>query len=308
MENNQSPKYRILAVDDEQDVVLFVKSTLGDQYEVITSNDPREALLKFQDCEPDLVLLDVMMPGMSGYDVCQAIRKIAGNSLPVIMLSALDTVDDHKSGYREGATYYLTKPISPERLLRNIEVQLAPLGKPRVKKMTLEQIKEKRYWMEPYSCPQENEVESANAQPARPRLLIVDDNDDVLRLMKALFDKDYELLVASDGVDALRKITAYEPDMMIVDIMLTRINGLQICSAIRKLEQFINTPILFYTTKDEPLVHDMAESYKAKILKKDSSYKELDKMVRDMISQSPSLKTQKRVAYSRISEMDRGVI
>jgi DNA-binding response OmpR family regulator len=308
-------RYRILAVDDDQDVLDFVKESVGDKYEVITSMDGPEALVKFKECEPDLVLLDIMMPGMSGYEVCQEMRKVPGKKeVPVIMLSALDTVEDHKAGYREGATFYLTKPIPPERLIRNIEVQLVTAGPPKPKKLSIEQITARRYWKE---TPQTGHVlpkeENEKSKPApavstkNGRIIAVDDDDDIIRIMALLFEKDYEFLGAKDGLDALRKIHAYEPDLVIIDVMIPKVNGFQVCSAIRKIDRYVNLPIVFLTGKDDPKIREMAESLNSCFILKPCNYQELLKIVQKLIEKSQYRNHPKKVAYDQIKPADRGL-
>lgn len=97
-----STKYRILSVDDDTDILTFFEMVLTDKYEVVTSSKGKEALTKCKECEPDLVMLDVMMPDMSGFEVCQEIRRMPGlENLPIIMLSGLASPKDQKSGYKE---------------------------------------------------------------------------------------------------------------------------------------------------------------------------------------------------------------
>ncbi len=310
-------RYRILAVDDDQDVLDFVKESVGDKYEVVTSLDGPEALVKFRECEPDLILLDVMMPGMSGYEVCQEIRKIPGKkNVPVIMLSALDSVEDHKAGYREGATFYLTKPIPPERLIRNIEVQLVTAGPPKPKKLSFEQIIARRFWKDmPQNGPSSHKEKDTKPQdkPAavistkNGRILAVDDDEDILRIMTLLFEKEYEFLAAKDGLDALRKIHAYEPDLVVIDIMIPKVNGFQVCSAIRKIDRYVHLPVVFLTGKDDPKIREMAESFNSCFMLKPCNYQDLFKNVEKLMEKSPTLKLPKKVAYDQIKPEDKGV-
>ena len=107
---------RVLLIDDDIDSlrlnrIIFVKA--GAQ--VITANDGLEGISKLNSHRPDLVVLDVMMPGGSGYEVCKQIRKIS--SVPVIMLTALGQEQNELDGLDAGADDYLSKPYNPEILL-----------------------------------------------------------------------------------------------------------------------------------------------------------------------------------------------
>jgi adenylate cyclase len=113
---------RILAVDDnKQNLVLVEKALTNAHYEVLTAQDGTSALSVIDSAAPDLVLLDVMMPGMSGYEVCQRIRaNEATRLLPVVMLTALSDVADRVHGIEAGADDFLSKPFNREELLTRV--------------------------------------------------------------------------------------------------------------------------------------------------------------------------------------------
>jgi DNA-binding response OmpR family regulator len=116
-----APPAKILVVDDTpQNVKLLADLLTVKGYRVVTAASGTEALAKLQTERPDLVLLDVVMPGMSGYEVCQRIRADAGTGiLPVVMVTALDPSSERIKGLEAGADDFLTKPINlPELLAR----------------------------------------------------------------------------------------------------------------------------------------------------------------------------------------------
>ncbi len=110
---------KILAVDDEKHIVRLVQVNLERAgYEVVTANDGKEALQKVQDENPDLVVLDVMMPYMDGFEVLQNLRRNpATRDIPVIMLTAKAQDADVFKGWQSGVDCYLTKPFNPMELL-----------------------------------------------------------------------------------------------------------------------------------------------------------------------------------------------
>jgi class 3 adenylate cyclase len=112
-----------LAVDDNQQNLDILRKTLTTaMYEVITATDGSTALSLIDTASPDLVLLDVMMPGMSGYEVCQRIRaNEAVHLLPVVMLTALSDVADRIRGIEAGADEFLSKPFNREELLTRVK-------------------------------------------------------------------------------------------------------------------------------------------------------------------------------------------
>jgi len=115
-------KKRILAVDDEKLIVLAIKANLVlEGYEVIEAYDGVEALQKIEEEKPDLVILDVMMPEMNGWEVLTRIRENPETAnLPVVMLTALAQDRDVEEGTLRGADVYLTKPFEPEDLVLTV--------------------------------------------------------------------------------------------------------------------------------------------------------------------------------------------
>ncbi len=113
-------KCRLLVVDDEIRIQNFIRSnlrTLG--YEVVTASNGLEALKQFHASQPDLALLDVVMPGMDGIAVLKEIRGFS--TVPVIFLSAKGSVRDKITGLEMGADDYISKPFNPEELVSRIE-------------------------------------------------------------------------------------------------------------------------------------------------------------------------------------------
>jgi len=119
--NNRLP--RILAVDDSTTNLRLVEKVLSSEnYECLTSTDGLAALELIEDEAPDLVLLDVKMPGLTGYEVCQKIRSNEETQLlPVIMLTALDEVSDKIKGIEAGADDFLCKPFNPNEILSRVK-------------------------------------------------------------------------------------------------------------------------------------------------------------------------------------------
>ncbi len=118
--------YNILIVDDEPVNLQLLRNHLSLQnYAVTQAVNGDEALAAIKEQQFDLVLLDVMMPKMSGYEVCRRLREQhPANELPVVMLTAKNQINDLVAGFKAGANDYLTKPFSKEELLARIETQL----------------------------------------------------------------------------------------------------------------------------------------------------------------------------------------
>jgi two-component system alkaline phosphatase synthesis response regulator PhoP len=116
---------KILLVDDEPDIVEFLKYNLErENFNVIESFSGEEALRMLKE-KPDLILLDIMMPGMNGYEVC---RKIKENNqfkeIPVVFLTALSQENDEIKGLEAGGSDFIKKPISPPKLIARVKANL----------------------------------------------------------------------------------------------------------------------------------------------------------------------------------------
>ena len=119
-------KGRILVVDDEIYIVHILDFSLGmEGYEVLTALDGEQALEKARLEHPDLIVLDIMMPKLDGYETCKMLKSEAGTKdIPVILLSAKGRNVDQKIGFEVGADDYITKPFSPRKLVERINALL----------------------------------------------------------------------------------------------------------------------------------------------------------------------------------------
>jgi two-component system alkaline phosphatase synthesis response regulator PhoP len=115
-------KGRILVVDDEIYIVHILDFSLGmEGYEVLTALDGEQALERLKSDKPDLIVLDIMMPKVDGYEVCRTIKSSPETQhIPVILLSAKGRNVDQKMGFDVGADDYITKPFSPRKLVERI--------------------------------------------------------------------------------------------------------------------------------------------------------------------------------------------
>jgi DNA-binding response OmpR family regulator len=128
-EANMSQK--ILIIEDDPGTTRFLSYTLKQEgYNVLSVADGLEGLKKAQDEHPDLIILDVMLPGMDGYEVCHRLRQKSETlTVPVLMVSGRARQDDKNIGIRMGADIYLSKPVDPETILAKVEALLAGVDK-----------------------------------------------------------------------------------------------------------------------------------------------------------------------------------
>lgn len=286
--------WRILIVDDEEDVRATLRATLGQEFEVAEAKDGLEALERLGRVQPDLILMDVTMPLMDGYAACEAIRRDSAHAqTPIIFLSGNTENDQVREGYRRGANLYLTKPFESERLLKNLRLSLKPLGEPKAKRLTLPELEQlERSGAEPIAPGSDTFVAPENryseivaklpsaaanrlvrswAEPAKPaaarpaperqvppRVMIVDDDEDVIAVMSGVLSPKAEVVWATDGLQAIERLVRWQPDILIVDVMMPRMNGIQLCRSIRINSAFRRLPILVCSARCGPKDADAA--------------------------------------------------
>lgn len=260
--------WRIMIVDDEDDVRLIIKTTLSPKYEVLEAHDGLDALEKIERYEPDFIIMDVMMPLMNGFEACQSIRKSQHfHDIPVMFLSALGSREDMKKGYSSGANLYLTKPFDPDRLLKNVDIFFEKTPPPqRKKRRTIQQIQRDESsgrvpaapgsveFLEEKSPKKPAAASSREQAPAsppglKPRVMVVDDDHEICDLIKMTLMDICEVTFASDGMQAIERLVKYQPDMLIIDIMLPKMNGYQLLQSLRSNRAFLRMPIMMCSAK-----------------------------------------------------------
>ena len=127
VEPDFTKKATILVVDDTPDNLILMNSLLKEDYKVKIANDGEKALrIAMSESPPDLILLDIMMPVMDGYEVCQRLKRDPKTTnIPVIFLTAKAEVEDEKKGLELGAVDYITKPISPPIVMARVKNHIA---------------------------------------------------------------------------------------------------------------------------------------------------------------------------------------
>jgi len=119
-------RHLVLIADDDRDIARFLEVNLRlEGFDVICAHDGNDALAKALELQPNLILLDVMMPGMDGFEVCSKLRADPrGLDVPVIMLTAKSMSNDRTDGFSVGADDYVTKPFEPMELVARVSARL----------------------------------------------------------------------------------------------------------------------------------------------------------------------------------------
>lgn len=121
-------KQKILVIDDEQSICLILENFLSVDYDIITKHDGLEGLEWLEGNLPDLIICDLQMPNMDGYEFLEKVRQRGYTKhTPIIMLSGSETSKERVKSYRLGAQDFLTKPFNPEELEELIKKNLSPI-------------------------------------------------------------------------------------------------------------------------------------------------------------------------------------
>jgi len=119
---NMKAKKKLLAVDDNPDNIAIIEELFQEKYDLRTASRGEEALKIALDFQPDIILLDIMMPGMDGYEVCQRLREYPSLAeTKIIMVTAKGALEDRVKGYEAGANDFITKPFAEENILESVE-------------------------------------------------------------------------------------------------------------------------------------------------------------------------------------------
>lgn len=121
------PKQSILVVDDTPENIDLLSDILGTEYRIRVATSGEKALkIAYSDEPPDLILLDIMMPGLSGFEICRRLKSNPDRQrIPVIFVTAMTNVEDERQGLELGAVDYITKPISPPIVQARVRTHLA---------------------------------------------------------------------------------------------------------------------------------------------------------------------------------------
>ena len=236
---------RILVVDDIPPNVKLLEVRLSAEYfDVLTASNGAEALKICGEGACDIVLLDVMMPGMDGFEVCRRLKSDPATAhLPVVMVTALDQPGDRVRGLEAGADDFLTKPIDEIALVARVR-SLARL------KVVIDELRSRASLA---LAPGGGEgFLTINADDGRRgRILLVDDRKSASERIVAALSPFHEVTVEADAQQALFRAAEDDCDLFIVSLGLANYDGLRLCSQLRSLERTRNLPILMIAEPDD---------------------------------------------------------
>src|SRR6201996_194840 len=228
---------RVLVVDDVLSNVKLLEAKLTAEYfEVVSAFNGLECLKKMEEATPDIVLLDVMMPGMDGFEVCRRIKSNPKTAhVPVGMVTALDQPSDRVAGLDAGADDFLTKPVDDAALFARVRSLV------RLKMMTDElRMRESTGQGMGLIDPAETLIENNQSG----RILVIEDRAESVAWFASALTPKHEVASADTFEEALVRVKGGDFDLIVVSLGMRGFDGLRLCSQLRSLPEGRHVPIL----------------------------------------------------------------
>ncbi len=236
---------RILVVDDIHANVKLLEARLSAEYfQVLTAFNGRDALKICNAGQCDIVLLDVMMPEMDGFEVCRRIKSDSRTQhLPVVMVTALDQPEDRIRGLEVGADDFLTKPVNDLALITRVK-SLVRL------KMLTDELRMRAETGRELGVEQILDA-SPESGGSHGKLLVVDDRPSSYKRIVQYLATEHRVSVATDPQEAIFRAVDEEFDTLVISMALTDFDPLRLCSQLRSLERTRTLPIILIAESDQ---------------------------------------------------------
>ncbi len=231
---------RVLVVDDlEPNVKLLEAKLRAEYFDVLTAFSGKEAVELAKSDQPDIILLDVMMPGMDGFEACRLIKDMPETAhIPIVMVTALDQQADRVAGLSAGADDFLTKPVEDLALFARVR------SLTRLKVMT-DELRMRYATGLNLGVVDQAELLAEDEDEGPPRVLILDDQPSQAERVREILDAEkFEAAVETDPEVAVSRVRAGDFDLVIVNMAIEAIDPLRLCSTIRSFEETRLTPML----------------------------------------------------------------
>jgi two-component system cell cycle response regulator len=236
---------RVLIVDDIQTNVRLLEARLSAEYfHVRTANSGPDALAIVAEGQTDIVLLDVMMPGMDGFEVCERIKSDPRTAhVPVVMITALDQPSDRVRGLGCGADDFLTKPVDDIQLMARVK-SLVRL------KALMDELRARAQTGQEIAIDEAlRSLDGGNAEAGR--ILLIDTDARSIERISGYLDPMHSVDVLTSPADAALHTAENQYELVIVSMALGDFDALRVCSQIRTVEQSRGLPILLVADEND---------------------------------------------------------
>lgn len=234
---------KILIVDDEPFNIKLLQAILSKEpYRTLGAFCGEEALRKVDEESPDLILLDIMMPGMDGYEVTKRLKiNPETRDIPIILVTALDGAESKIKGLEAGADEFLNKPVDKAEIRARVKSLL------RLKRYQ-DQLKA-RHHSESHLSTRADQEGFANGSSSLPAILLVEDNEKDSHLLHVqLHGQPYEIKRVRNGEEALSLVRREKIDLVLLDLLLPGIDGFAVATQLKELEETRNIQIVAITS------------------------------------------------------------
>jgi CheY-like chemotaxis protein len=240
--------YRILTIDDDPDICMVLKTTLGTKYTVETASNGMEGLKLLDTFEPDFIVADINMPVMNGFETAEAIRHHPKFfNVPIFFLSGEKGEDIPRKSYEVGGNLFLRKPLDPMRLLKNIDYFLKESG-----------LQPGAHGVSPQPAAAVAAPQAATA--SNVRVLTVDWNGENIPRLKSLFSAKpdgtgliaggpFETLWIKDPRKALGNLARWEPDLVIYNARNPGLDGIAFGQCLLLQKEALGQEIVFIASQ-----------------------------------------------------------
>jgi len=217
-------RYKIICVDDVQCSLVALKRRLMPRYEVYPVDSPPKLFALLEKIKPDIILLDINMPGVDGYETIISLKEDERYAkIPVVFLTSNKDKDSVFKGLNLGAVDYVLKPFDTTGLIACIE------------KRVLESRSEKS--------------EQENEDDGKPRILAVDDMVSSLKAIKTALHNNYKVHTISRPENVIDFLSLKKPDLILLDFLMPILNGFDLIPMIREIPAHKDTPIIMLTSE-----------------------------------------------------------
>jgi len=273
-------KHQILIVDDSRMMRNVIRGFLTEfNCEIVEASDGEMGFDLAQKTHFDLIITDVDMPLKNGIELCKDLKKTTlTRGVPILIISSFDSEADIHRGFQAGATAYLSKDEVSTQLFTTVE-----------------------------------EILSKSDFNSSKRIMIVDDSAMIRHLVKTELSKEgFRILTADDGMDALLKLKTHQPDLIISDIDMPRMNGFEFCGAVQADPKLKSIPFIVMSTNSDRghmqrMLQRGAQAYLVKPFNMDQLTILVDKLLSDhflmLLKDRERLDIERRMMLSSITSL-----
>lgn len=230
---------RVLVVDDlEPNVKLLEAKLRAEYFDVLSALSGQEAVDKARAEKPDIILLDVMMPGMDGFEACKILKSDPETAhIPIVMVTALDQQADRVVGLQAGADDFLTKPVEDVALFARVR------GLSRLKMMT-DELRMRYATGKGLGVVDQIDITYDESIFDDARIFIIDDHGEQAERIQTALGDSYQISTEADPEIALGRVKTGDFDLVIVNMSIESMDPLRFCSSMRSFEETRMTPLL----------------------------------------------------------------